>query len=114
MPYINIRLSKEVTAQQKEQLKSKIGEIITLIPGKTEEVTMVDISGGNSLYLGGRSLENGAFVDVRLKGKAEFKPKALFTEAVFKTLKELFDSSDKDIYLNITEFENWGYRGNLT
>lgn len=114
MPYINIRLSKEITAEQKEQIKARMGKIITLIPGKTEEVTMVDISGGHSLYMGGKALDNGAFVDIRLKGKADIKGKEDFTEALFKSLKELLGSKEEDVYVNITEFENWGSKGKLT
>jgi phenylpyruvate tautomerase PptA (4-oxalocrotonate tautomerase family) len=114
MPYINISLSKEVTSEQKEQIKARMGKIITLVPGKSEEVTMIDISGSHSLYMGGRALENGAFVDIRLKGKADIKGKEDLTEAVFKSLKELLGTKEEDIYLNITEFDNWGSKGRLT
>jgi phenylpyruvate tautomerase PptA (4-oxalocrotonate tautomerase family) len=113
MPYINVNLSKELNPQQKEQLKRKMGEIITLIPGKTEAVTMVDISGGHSLYMRGKALENGAFVEIRLLGKAELKHKEALTEAVFRSLKELLGSPAEDIYVNVFEFENWGYNGKL-
>ena len=113
MPYICLKLSKEPDPRQKEQIKARMGEIITLIPGKSEAVTMVDVSGGHSLYLGGRPLENGAFVEVRLLGKAEQKAKEAFTEAVFKSLKELAGSPEKEVYLTISEFDNWGYGGRL-
>lgn len=114
MPYINISISKEVTAEQKEQIKARMGKIITLVPGKTEEVTMVDISGGHSLYMGGKALNNGAFIDIRLKGKAEKRAKEDLTEAVFKSLKEILGSNKEDVYVNISEFENWGSKGRLT
>lgn len=113
MPYISVNMSKKLNPQQKEQIKSKMGEIITLIPGKTESVTMVDISCGHSLYMGGKVLPSGAFVEIRLLGKAELKYKEKLTEAVFKSLKELADAPEKDVYVNIIEFENWGFGGKL-
>jgi phenylpyruvate tautomerase PptA (4-oxalocrotonate tautomerase family) len=111
MPYISVNLSKDLSAQQKENIKSKIGEVIALIPGKSEAVTMVDISGGHSLYKGGKLLKSGAFVEIRLWGKAELKDKDALTRAVFGFLKEIFGSPEDEIYLNIIELENWGYGG---
>jgi phenylpyruvate tautomerase PptA (4-oxalocrotonate tautomerase family) len=111
MPYLSVNLSKDISDQHKENIKNKIGEIIALIPGKSEAVTMVDISGGHSLYKGGMKLKNGAFVEVRLKGKAGLKDKDALTKAIFGMLKELLGSPEDEIYLNIIEFENWGYGG---
>jgi phenylpyruvate tautomerase PptA (4-oxalocrotonate tautomerase family) len=111
MPYISINTSKDLSAQQKADVKSKMGEIIPLIPGKSEAVTMVDISGGHSLYKSGRELKNGAFIEIRLWGKAELNDKDALTKAIFVSLKELLGSPEEEIYLNIIELENWGYGG---
>jgi phenylpyruvate tautomerase PptA (4-oxalocrotonate tautomerase family) len=113
MPYICVNLSKKIDGKQEEELKARLGEIITLIPGKSEAVTMVDISCGRSLYLGGKALGNGAFVEIRLLGKAEKAYKEALTEAVFKSLKELVGASEKEVYVNVVEFENWGTGGKL-
>lgn len=113
MPYISVNLSKEIDGKQKEQIKASMGEIITLIPGKSEAVTMVDISGGHCLYMGGKALENGAFVEIRLLGKAEKKYKEAVTEAVFKALKDITGSPEKEVYVNVCEYENWGFGGKL-
>jgi phenylpyruvate tautomerase PptA (4-oxalocrotonate tautomerase family) len=114
MPYISLKLSKDVNKQQKEQIKARIGEIVTLLPGKTEAVTMVDISGGHSIYLGGKALENGGFVEIRLLGNAaEFNHKKAVTEAIFDALEKVLGTPKNKVYLNILEFSNWGAGGTL-
>ena len=113
MPYISIDTTKELKAQQKDQLKGKMGEVICLIPGKTEAVTMVDISDGHAIYMGGKALENGAFVEVRLLGKAEKSSKEALTKAIFDALERILETPKDDVYLNIMEFDCWGLGGRL-
>ena len=38
MPFINSRVSVSMSQGQKESLKEKLGQAISLIPGKTEEI----------------------------------------------------------------------------
>lgn len=113
MPYVSVSVSRALDNSQKEALKSGLGRIIALIPGKTEEVTMVRIEDGCTLYKGGRALDSGAFVEVRLYGKADIKDKKKFTEAVFATLESQFGVSPEETYLNILEMDSWGFGGSL-
>ncbi len=113
MPYIKLNVTQKLDAGKKEQVKAKMGELIALIPGKSEAVTMVGIEDGCSLYMGGRALGNGAFIDVRLFGKAEKKDKEALTEAIFASMGDMLGTSDGDVYLNIFEMDSWGYGGGL-
>ncbi len=111
MPYISVNASAKLGDRQKEQLKSKMGETITNIPGKTEAVTMVAVADSCALYLGGRALDNGAFIEIRLLGQAEAADKEALVKAVFDSMKEGFSMKESDIYINILELENWGTGG---
>ena len=113
MPYICVSVSKTLEASEKDQIKSELGSLITLVPGKTEEVTMVRIEDGCTLYKGGEALCNGAFIEVRLYGAAPRSDKEKFTEAVFLSLEKLLGTQACDIYLNIFEMESWGTKGKL-
>ena len=53
MPYIAINTSKPLSAAQKDELKTALGEKITVIPGKSESRLMVDISDNHTMYLAG-------------------------------------------------------------
>ena len=113
MPYISVSVSQTLSPEQKEAVKSELGSLITLVPGKSEAVTMVRIEEGCTLYKGGRALDNGAFVDVRLLGKAPVHSEEQFTQAVFKMLENQLGTEPGDVYLNIMEMERWGTGGRL-
>ena len=113
MPYINVSVSKTLDESQKEQVKAELGRLITLIPGKSEDVTMVRVEGGCTLYKGGKALDNGAFVDIRLYGAASQQSKEKFTQAVFQSFEKLMGSQPEDIYLNIFEMNSLGAGGKL-
>ncbi len=112
MPYIQVNLSQTLKETQKEELKVRLGEVITLIPGKTEAVTMVDIADGRAVYLDGKPI-NGGFIDVRLFGAAAQASKEAFTSAVFQEMELLLGIAPKDLYLNIFELNSWGAGGRL-
>ena len=112
MPYIQINVTQTLEDQQKELLKARLGEDITLIPGKTEAVTMVDIADGRTIYMGGKPV-NGGFIEVRLYGIADLSCKKAMTEAFFNTMEQLLGIKPDDLYLSISEFSNWGAHGRL-
>jgi|AGTN01.2.fsa_nt_gi Macrophage migration inhibitory factor (MIF). len=113
MPYINVSVSRTLQPQQKEQIKARMGKLISLIPGKSESVTMVRIADGCALYMGGSALDNGAFIDIRLLGNATQQSKEALTKAMFQSMGKLLGVEPGDMYTNIIEFENWGYNGRL-
>ncbi len=113
MPYVVASVSKTLNAGQKEAVKAELGSLITLIPGKTEAVTMVRIEDGCALYKGGIALENGAFIEVRLFGKSSSESEEQFTQAIFEMLEKQLGIAPSDIYLNLFEMERWGTSGRL-
>ncbi len=113
MPYINVTVAQKLLPQQKELIKAEMGRLISLIPTKSESVTMVHIEDGCTLYKGGKMLENGAFVEVRLLGKYPQQNKEALTEAMFQSFEKLLGVSAVDMYTNIIELESWGYNGSM-
>ena len=111
MPYINVSVSKKINDQEKTQLKAKLGEVIELIPGKEEESTMVKITDDCALYMGGKALSNGSFIDVRIYGTADLEDRKTFIEALFKGMEEVLGIAKEDLYVNFFEMLNWGVKG---
>lgn len=112
MPYIQVNVSQTLEEVQKEQLKARLGEVITLIPGKTEAVTMVDIADGRAIYLDGKPIDGG-FIEVRLYGAADQASKEAMTAAVFSSMEQLLGIKPQNLYLNIFEMNSWGVGGQL-
>ncbi len=113
MPLISVSAVGTLTAEQKDAIKTGLGQAITLLPGKKEKALMVDISDGHTLYMGGNQLGNGAFVDVRMFKDAAFDDKKALTEAIFAVLEKEGGMAANQIYLTFAAHNEWGLRGTL-
>lgn len=113
MPFIQVNVTKTLSQEQKEAIKSGLGRVISLIAGKTERVLMVDISDGHTMYFDGSLRENCAYIDVKIYRQANFGEKKALTEAVFQLLKESIGLDEDNFYLSISEFDTWGTKGSL-
>jgi len=113
MPFILVNTSKHLEPSQKENIKTALGELITIIPNKTEKALMINISDGNTMYFGGEAMENCAYIDIRLYGSAPFQSKSELTESVYKMLKDIVGLTENQIYISFSEHSTWGTMGNL-
>ena len=112
MPFIRIATAKPLSEEQKNLLKQELGRTISVIPGKAEDNTMIEISGGQAVYFRGVK-DSCAFVEVKLFTKAPREAKEAFAGHIFSILEKVAGVSPDDVYMNFTEFDNWGLKGKL-
>lgn len=110
MPYVNLATTKSIDAAARRALRDAIGETITLIPGKSYEVTMIRLT-DNADIVKGRSDEPCLFMEVRLFTKTTLEAKKAFTEAISAKLYEILGVNDRYMYINYIELEGWGSGG---
>ena len=110
MPYIAVNTAQKLSDAQKEKIKTELGRLITIIPTKTEENTMIDFSDSRAIYKAGKEV-SGAFIELRLFHKSDFEPKKKFTEEVFEMLSRELGLAKENMCLNVMEFDNWGSGG---
>ena len=110
MPYIAINTTQNLSAAQKEKIKSELGRLITIIPTKNEAGLLIDFSGPRTIYKAGAQVD-GAFIEIRLYHKSDFEAKKKFTEETFALLSRELGLKNENMYLNILEFDNWGSGG---
>lgn len=110
MPFIDLKVSKTLTEEKKEVLKSRLGEIISLLH-KPESYLMIGIADGYSMYFAGKKLENGAYVEVKLFGKVSSADSEKMTQAVCGILKDELCTDGKNIYITYQGITDWGWNG---
>ena len=110
MPFIDVKLSKKITDEEKQQLKSDLGKAISLMH-KPESYLMVGICDGYDLYFAGNKLANGAYVSVSAFGKVNPSDTEKMTESICGILNNLFSVNGSDIYVTYAGVENWGWNG---
>ena len=110
MPFINVHIGKPVSEDKKTEIMNAIASHMPLIPGKTIDNTMIEISGGRDMFMGGekRSL---IFVDMRVFGPAPESAKNEFVQVLTKEFEEKLDIPASNQYYNIIELPGWGAGG---
>ena len=108
MPYINARFSTPVSQEKEIQLKSALGEAITLL-GKPERYLMVEISDNCRLYFGGKNDRPIAYFDVALLHGAPRASYEKLTKRLCDIAKDIAGIDGDNVYVKFEETENWGY-----
>lgn len=113
MPYINSKVTVKLSEENKENLKAKMGQIISDLPGKSEEWLMVSFNDGETIYFRGNKMDKAAFVDVRMFGKADRQHKNKVAQMLCSLLESEADIPQENIYVTFSEIEDWGWNGEL-
>ena len=111
MPYIKTTTNVEINSQIKDSLKSKLGEAITALPGKTERWLMLSFEGNTPMSFGGGTDENYAFVDVSIFGTASAENFEKLTAAITKVIGEELAVKPENTYVKYEEVKHWGWNG---
>ena len=110
MPFIDVKLSKKISDEQKEQLKSDLGKSISIMH-KPESYLMVGICDGYDLYFAGNKLENGAFVSVSAFGRVNPSDTDKMTASICEILSKRVAVKGQHVYVTYEGIENWGWNG---
>lgn len=111
MPYIGSKITLNLSNEQKEQLKSQLGQIIKTIPGKSENFLMVGFEDNYDLYFQGKKMEASAFVEVKLFGKAPEVKLDLVTAQICDLYEKELGISPLHTYVKYECVEHWGWNG---
>ena len=68
MPFINSKVSVKITEEQEKELKTRLGQAISILPGKSESWLMTGFEDEYHLYFRGDNSQPAAFIDVALFG----------------------------------------------
>ena len=96
MPFINVKTNIPVSENAQEALKTRLGQAIEAIPGKSEAWLMVGVEPECALWFQGTDAP-AALVEVSVYGGAE--PDAVL------------DIDPARVYVKYAETPNWGWNG---
>ena len=112
MPYIGSKVTVALTEEKKEILKSELGKIITLIPGKSENYLMLGFEDNYSLYFKGEKLSLGAFVEVKVFGTSPASALEKVTQEICSLYLRELGIPSHCIYVKYEAVSDWGFNGN--
>ncbi len=111
MPFIDSKISVKITEEQEKELKTRLGQAISLIPGKSESWLMTGFEDNYHLYFRGDNSEPVAYIEVRLFGgpnKAAFQK---MTEEITKIYGDVLGIAPDHMYIKYSATPDWGWNG---
>ncbi len=110
MPFIDSKVSVKLTEEQKKELKSRLGQAIALIPGKSESWLMVNLEDGQNMYFRGDDSQPVAFISVNIYGREDQAAFSRMTAELTKIYGELGIAPDH-MYIRYAASMDWGWNG---
>lgn len=110
MPFIDSKVTVEMTEEKKEAVKADLGKAIELL-NKTESFLMVGFEDDYDLYLGGKKLDKGAFVAVSLLGSASSDACNCMTAEICQIFERHLEIPGNAIYVTYSGIKDWGWNG---
>ena len=110
MPFIDSKITVKMNDEEKECLKSRLGKAITTM-NKTESYLMVGICDGYDLYLGGRKLDKGAYVEVSVFGALTSSLCDEMTAKICDIFEKTLGISGDSVYVTYHGVKDWGWNG---
>ena len=111
MPFIDSKISVKITKEQEVELKKKLGEAISLIPGKSESWLMAGFEDGYHLYFRGEDSEPMAFVEVRIFGGSNPGAFEKMTAEITRIFGEVLGIAADHMYIKYSATPDWGWNG---
>ncbi|MBR1930701.1 MAG: hypothetical protein IJ833_04380 [Lachnospiraceae bacterium] len=110
MPFIDSKITVTLSESQKESLKTRLGQAVSII-GKPESYLMVGINDNYTLYFAGEKVEKGAYVEVSLFGNSTASAYEQMTARICEILEEELGIPGNKVYVTYHGVNNWGFNG---
>lgn len=110
MPFIQSKVSVKMNQDQKEEIKTRLGQAITLL-GKSEPWLMIGFEEEACLYFQGNQSERIAFVEVKLYGAASNQAYDSFTKEITEIYQDVLNIPPEKFYVKYEQVGHWGWNG---
>ena len=109
MPFINTKLNCPLSEEKEAVIKARLGEAITVFPGKSEYWLMIRFSDNERMWFRGYNNFPIAFVEVQLFGSASNESCTKMTKEICRIFKEELGINPEHTYVKYEFIEEWGW-----
>ena len=111
MPAIHVRTGVSIPEETRARIQSELGKAIELLPGKSEQWLMVDVTGDCRLHFQGKCDEGIAFISVRVYGEVSAADADRLTGKLTELVGNTLDIPPRNIYVQYESCSVWGWNG---
>ena len=112
MPYLHLSVSPKLNEEKIAAIHKAVAETISIIPGKSYEVTTIHINDDQCISKIDPSVPCG-FCDIRLFGPAPIGTKRDFIKAFTARITEITGIPATHLAFNMLELDTWGGNGDM-
>ena len=113
MPYIEAKLSIKLDETQKNELQTKLTDVVSSAFSKPKAYIMANIEDSHSLYMAEKSIEKGAYISVSLLGSAAKPACQMLTKNICDILTNDYGLNGSNIYITYHPTDLWGWNGSM-
>ena len=110
MPFIDSKITVPVPQEKRDSLKAELGKAISIL-SKPESYLMIGFEDNYDLYMGGKKLDKGAYVEVKLFGNASSTAYEKMTAEICSIYVKELGIPGNGIYVTYSGISDWGWNG---
>ena len=110
MPYISLKTNTAIPEQTGKNLEKRLGQAISLIPGKSEKWLMLSLEGSVCMAFAGRE-DPCCMVQVDTYGKVEDRDASALTSSICTMVQEELHVGPDRTYVAYRSTGQWGWNG---
>ena len=111
MPFISTKTNVTVSKEKETQLKERLGQAISILPGKSESWLMTGFEDEYHLYFRGDNSQPVAFIEVSVYGSTNSGAFSKLTAEMTKIFGEVLGIAADHIYVKYSATSDWGWNG---
>lgn len=111
MPFIDSKVSVTIAPEQEAELVKRLGQAISIIPGKSEGWLMTGFEQNYHLYFRGENNTPTAFVEVKVFGSENKKAFSELTAEICNIFQDVLAIPSDHVYVKYEAVTNWGWNG---
>ena len=110
MPMIEAKVTSSLPEEKRDVLKAEFGKAISLM-NKPESYLMINLQDNQDLYFGGKKLDKGAYVEVKVLGKADPSKTNEMTARLCDVFESILGIPQDAVYISYWGTDFWGWNG---
>ncbi len=107
---IEAKVSVSLSEEKRTALKTEFGKAVSII-GKPENYLMIHLDDNQDLYFGGKKLDSGAYVEVKVFGTVDAGASRKMTAQICEILEKQLGIPGNAVYVSYFGTPHWGWNG---
>lgn len=113
MPFVHLSTTKAIAPKEKAELANEIAKLVSIMPGKPYERTMVRIDAECEIFRAGEPAEC-AYLQTHFRKPVDIELQKEYIEKTYSLFYDKLGLEIQQIYMSMVALDTWGSRGTLS